>query len=595
MALQKLAPFHVRPPISDAASVRAAEAEGWPLDLPDSTYELIRRSAERYGSAPALSFFLQVEGHQRPQTVSYAELFANVTRTANLLHRLGVRAETPVALVLPNLLETHYALWGGEAAGVALPINPLLEPPAIADILKASGARVVVTVAPFPGVDLFDKVADAVSMASAVTEVVLVELGRHVAGWRRPLARFAERRLRNRLNVLRSGVRVTPFHQSMIRERGDALESGRRIRPEETASWFCTGGTTGAPKLARHTHANEVADAWMSTRMLGDAYPPGHVAFSGLPLFHVNGAIVTGVGAFLGGAHVLMGTPQGFRGPGLVKRFWEIAAHHRVESFSGVPTLFAALLQQPTEGHDLSALKFAICGAAPMSAELIHQFEQTTGITILEGYGMTEATCVVSVNPLAGERRVGSVGLTLPFQQAKIVVRGPDGACEAAPGEVGHVVLRGPNVFPGYVSAAQNADVWATLNGERWLDTGDLGRFDVEGYLWLSGRAKDLIIRGGHNLDPAMIEEAFFAHPAVALAAAIGRPDPHAGEVPVVYIQLKDGESASEAELLEFAESRIHERAARPKAVHIIEALPLTAVGKVFKPALREMEAARDG
>ena len=304
--------------------------------------------------------------------------------------------------------------------------------------------------------------------------------------------------------------------------------------------------------------------------------------------------MVTGLASLFVGAHVLLATPQGFRAPGLVAKFWEIVEHHRVVMFSAVPTLLSALLSISPDGRDLSALRFVICGAAPLSPELIQQFEAATGVTIVEGYGLTEATCTVALNPLNGERRAGSVGLPVPFQQVRIARLGAQGEWldDAALGETGTVMLAGPNIFQGYGQEHQNVGAFALDDtGARWLNTGDLGALDADGRLWLRGRSKDVIIRGGHNIDPALIEDAFYAHPAVALAAAIGRPDAHAGEVPVVYVQLKPGQSASPDDLARFAQARIVERAAQPKAVRIIDALPLTAVGKVFKPALRELEA----
>src|SRR5690606_17687667 len=152
----------------------------------------------------------------------------------------------------------------------------------------------------------------------------------------------------------------------------------------DIAALFCTGGTTGAPKLAQHTHANEVVNAWMTARAFGDGYQPGDIALCGLPVFHVNAAVVSGLAAFSAGVNVLLATPQGFRGPGLVERFWEIVAHHRVTAFSGVPTLFTSLLQQPAAEHDLSSLKFAMCAASPMSPELQNQVEAVTGLKIIE-------------------------------------------------------------------------------------------------------------------------------------------------------------------------------------------------------------------
>lgn len=581
--------------ISCLADIRELEAEGWPANLAKSTYELLRHCASRFGDAPAISFFLETATHRQPETLSYIDLLDQVTRAANAFHRVGVGPDDVVALILPNLIETQICLWGGEAAGIVFPVNPLLEAGAITDLLVQAKAKVVVTVAPFPGVDLHDKVVAAVQAAPDVETVVLVELARHVRGLRRWPATILQLRLKRRASVFRPGVKTMTYAHAVQARRGDRLESGREISGSEIASMFGTGGTTGAPKLALRSHANEVANAWMSSRMTMSGLQPDDTVFCGLPLFHVNGAMVTGLAAFILGTRVLIGTPQGFRGAGVIERFWEIAQHHRVTSFSGVPTLFAALLQQPVAGFDLQRLSFGICGAAPMSPALIDRFQETTKVKVLEGYGLTEATCVAAVHALDGPQKVGAVGLPLPFQRVRIGVFDDEGCLLrfAVSGETGSVLLSGPNVFRGYSDSRHEQSLWVNIEGERWLDTGDLGTLDADGFLWLKGRSKDLIIRGGHNIDPAMIEDAFYSHPAVELAAAIGRPDAHAGEVPVVYVQLKPGAQVSLEQLADHAVTRIHERAARPKAVYITEALPLTAIGKVHKPSLRERDATK--
>jgi fatty-acyl-CoA synthase len=270
--------------------------------------------------------------------------------------------------------------------------------------------------------------------------------------------------------------------------------------------------------------------------------------------------------------------------------------HYRVNFFSGVPTLYAGLLQVPLGKADVSSLEFGLCGAAPMPLEVFRRFEQTTGIRILEGYGLTEGTCVSSVNPPEGERRIGSIGLRIPHQDMKVLILDDSGRYqrEAEVDEPGAIAIAGPNVFAGYLDPAQNAQLWIDCGDERrWLNTGDLGRQDADGYFWLTGRKKELIIRGGHNIDPASIEEPLHRHPQVALAAAVGRPDAHAGELPVAYVQLKPGASVDEQALLAYTEREIGERAARPKAIHIIDPMPLTPVGKIYKPALklREVES----
>jgi fatty-acyl-CoA synthase len=192
-----------------------------------------------------------------------------------------------------------------------------------------------------------------------------------------------------------------------------------------------------------------------------------------------------------------------------------------------------------------------------------------------------------------GERRLGSIGLRLPLQEIRAVILDDAGAYvrDCADGEVGVLLIRGPNVFAGYKLPEHNAGLWDnTSEGGPWLHTGDLGRQDAEGYFYLTGRKKELIIRGGHNIDPASIEEPLHRHAAVQLAAAVGRPDAHAGEVAVAYVQLKPGACASEAELMSFLKEHIGERAAMPKAIRIVPALPLTGVGKIFKPELKHRE-----
>ncbi|WP_237478233.1 acyl-CoA synthetase [Lichenibacterium dinghuense] len=582
------------PPVASAADVAAIEAAGWPDGLPATTYDVFLRSAERFGDATALSFFLSVEDHRRTQDWSYRALLAEVTRAANLFTRLGVGPEDVVAYVLPNLPETHFALWGAEAAGRALAINPLLDEGTIAELLRAAGAKVLVTLAPFPTTDIPAK-AMAAAAAAGVADVVLVDLADRVRGWKRVPAKLMALRAARRAPAPGS-LRVHRWRRLAAAAPADRLLRGAPPRADDVASLFPTGGTTGAPKIAVRTHSNEVADAWMGTRVIGDAATPGDTAFCGLPLFHVNATVVTGIAAFLRGARVLLATPQGFRAPGLVDRFWEIVEHHRVGYFSGVPTLFAALLARPTGGRDLSSLRYCYCGAAPMPADSIRAFEKLSGARLLEGYGLTEGTCASAVNPYGGERRPGSVGLRFPFGELRPVVLDGSGAWlrDAAVGEPGAVAIAGPHVFRGYLDPAAERGLWLDRgDGRRWFNTGDLGRLDAEGYLWLTGRAKDIIIRGGHNIDPATIEEALHRHPAVELAAAVGRPDRYAGELPVVYVQLHDGAAAAEDELLAFAEAEVGERAARPKAVRVLDRLPQTAVSKIFKPALREMETRR--
>jgi len=227
-----------------------------------------------------------------------------------------------------------------------------------------------------------------------------------------------------------------------------------------------------------------------------------------------------------------------------------------------------------------------------MPEALIRAFETRTGVKILEGYGLTEGACVSSVNPPGGERLAGSIGLPIPYQRMAAVILDGEGRFQrvASVDEIGVIAINGPNVFSGYLYPRHNEGIWLDIDGERWLNTGDLGRRDNNGYFWLAGRRKELIIRGGHNIDPRIIEDALQTHPAVAMSAAIGSPDAYAGELPVAYVQLEPGTAVTEAELIEHAGRTIAERAAIPKRIKISSSLPTTAVGKLFKPALVERE-----
>jgi fatty-acyl-CoA synthase len=541
----------------------------------DSTYDMLRQSAERFGPQDALVFVPKGSADEPPVVHSYVDLFRRVTQAANLFHRLGIGPGDVVAYALPNLPQTHFALWGGEAAGIVCAVNPMLEPQHIAEILRAARAKVLVTLGPGPGGELWDKMAAVVEQVPTLETVLQVSLAQFlVPGFVRPAAEARSH----------AGRAVLDFDAECAREAGDRLVSGRAIRPGDIASYFHTGGTTGTPKIARHTHANEVFMSWGVREFV--ALGPGAVFLCGLPLFHVNAAIATGLGTFCSGATVLLAGIQGYRTPGLLAGFWRLIERHRVNYFSAVPTVYASLLEVPVGGADVSSLRYAICGAAPMPPEVFRRFENLTGLKILEGYGLTEATCASCINPPAGERRIGSVGIRLPYQKVRAAIIGSDGkrVRDCGPDEIGVLLVGGPAVFPGYLREQDNAKLWAD---EGWLNTGDLCRVDRDGYVWLTGRAKDLIIRGGHNIDPQLIEEVLATHPAVAMAAAVGQPDAYAGELPMAFVAARPGASPSPEELVAYCRERIPERAAVPVRIVVLPSLPATAVGKIFKPELR--------
>ena len=279
-------------------------------------------------------------------------------------------------------------------------------------------------------------------------------------------------------------------------------------------------------------------------------------------------------------------SPSGWRNPNAVRNVWRLVDRYRPEVFGGVPTVLAAALNVPVGGADVSSIRYCSGGGSAIPVAVGKAYAERFNVPVLEVYGMTETSSVHTIAYRDRPVRLGSVGHPVPYSRVRIVQLDADGRLlrDCAVDEIGVVAMHGPGVFSGYLSEVHNRGAFVEPG---WVNSGDLGRLDADGYLWITGRAKDLIIRGGHNIDPMAIEEVFFQHPAVALAAVVGEPDAYAGELPVAFVQLKPGASIDAAELLGFVTERTPERAALPVQVYFVEAVPLTAVGKVFKPALR--------
>ncbi|MEM1265376.1 MAG: acyl-CoA synthetase [Pseudomonadota bacterium] len=540
-------------------------------------YDQLTETAATHPNRPAISFQIKSGPTDKAETLTWSALRDRVTQTANLFRRLGVGDSDVVAFVLPNCTEAAVTLLGAATAGIVNPINPLLDPEQIAAILRETRAKVVVTLAPFPKTDVSEKVAEALVLAPNVRHLLEVDLKRYLApplSWLVPLIRPKR--------ISGHGAKTQDFTKAIGKE---AKTLGFAEAPGDTVcAYFHTGGTTGMPKVAQHRHAGILYNGWC-----GQAYmfTEEDVLLCPLPLFHVFAAYPVWTTCLATGAHMVLPTPQGYRGEGVFDNFWKLVERWKASFMITVPTAAAQLMQRAVNA-DVSSLRFALSGSAPLPVELFRKFEDATGVTILEGYGMTEATCLVSINPPHGDRKIGSVGLPFAYTDVRIAMCDTEGRItrECGPDEIGEICVSGPGVSLGntYTEAEKNHGLYA--NGTH-LRTGDLGRIDAEGYIWITGRAKDLIIRGGHNIDPAEIEEALAAHPAVAFVGAIGQPDAHSGEVPVAYVELTADGEATEADLLDYARAHVGERAAHPKRIEILEELPKTAVGKTFKPALR--------
>lgn len=563
----------------------AIEAEmPWTDCAPATTlYEFISNTAAKHGDSDATSFQMFSAPDAAAETLTWEGLRAQVAQAANLFRSLGVGEKDVVAFLLPNSSETPVVMLGGAVAGIVCPINPLLDPAQIASILREVGAKVVVTLKSFPKSDIGQKVGLALEDAPDVHTLLEIDLLRYMPWPKSWIVPFIRPK-----NPVGHKARVLSFRQELKKQNTTldfADSTGDRV-----AAYFHTGGTTGMPKVVQHRYSGMIYNGWIGHRLL---FRVEDNVICPLPMFHVFAAHVILMSMIASGAHVVFPTPAGYRGEGVFDKFWKLIERWNITFVITVPTALSALMQRPVDA-DISCVRTAFSGSSPLPIKLFNRFEDASKVNIIEGYGLTEATCLVACNPIDGPKKIGSVGIPFPHTDVKILKCAPDGTVLETCGvdEPGEICVSSPGVYLGetYTEAHLNVGLYAD---QKYLRTGDLGRIDAEGYLWITGRAKDLIIRGGHNIDPADIEEALAGHKAVAMVGAIGQPDSFTGELPCAYVELVDGASATVEELQEFANTHVLERAARPKFLEILPEMPKTAVGKVLKPELRKMAIKR--
>lgn len=488
----------------------------------------------RAGSSPGKTFlFSEIDGREW----TYAEFDSAVNRTANMLASHGIGKGDVVSLLLPNSPEyiiAYFACW--KIGALAGPVNSLLKTEEIEWVVRNSEAKLIL------------------SEPSAL----------------------ADGQLGNNVPIITSWPPTDAGGSDQL----DDVD----IDTDDDAIIIYTSGTTGKPKGCLLTHGNLLANARQIIQWLG--FGPDDRLLTVMPLFHMNAVSVTTMTALYAGGSTVISPKFS------VSRFWGIIEKYRITSFGSVATMLSMLLAKSHESesrtlktHDprLKSLKFAMCGSAPVPTEILREFEDTFDCLVIEGYGLSESTCRSTFNPPNEKRRHGSCGL--PIGNEMRVVDEND--ADVPDGELGEIVLRGPNIFKGYF---RNAEATEKAFAGGWFHTGDIGYRDADGFFYIADRKSDMIIRGGENIYPREIDDLLYTHPAVATAAVIGVPDELYGEEVAAFIVLKEGQSATETEIIDFCRVRLADYKC-PKTVHFVTDIPKGPTGKLLKRELARLFA----
>ena len=533
----------------------------WEIDLPEvPVYQALFDQAARHPERTALIFM--------GKRISYRELVGMIDRFAAALQkRYGIRKGDRVGIILPNSPQNVIATVACQRIG-AIPVqfNPLYVSREIAYQVRDSGSRVMITL------DLFwQKVREAGGAEAYIWTGVQDFLNF-------PL---------NYLYRLKAKPPRIPASDAvhfvdLLQESPDGLQIPAVQPEEDLAVLLYTGGTTGVSKGVMLTHFNITSNIAQIREWLSLDESRHHTVLCVLPMFHSYG-FTAAVNMGLAHGCTLILVPR-FDAGDLLKTI----AKYRPTLFPGVPTMYIGLLNHPDMAkYDLSSIELCVTGAAAMPVDLLQKFEQVTGATIMEGYGLTESSPVTHANPRVGRRVPGSVGLPYPGTDVRIVDL--ETGADLPPGGEGEVVIKGPQVMKGYWNRPE--ETAATLK-DGWLHTGDIGRLDEDGYLYIVDRKKDMIIAGGFNIYPREIDEVLYQHPAVLEACAVGVPDAYRGETVKAFVVLKPGAQATEQEILDFCRERLAAYK-RPRSVEFLPELPKSTVGKVLRRVLVERESAK--
>lgn len=500
-------------------------------------------------------------------TWSFTDLERRSLQIANLLRASGVEAADTVAIVSPTVPEFFAALIGGMLAARPFPINWMLDSHALSDLLQRTQAKVVIALGPTPDFPIFENVTTALATMSPRPRLLTVH---------DPFG----------------GPHEDDLSMAAAAHTHDRLEF---IRPTaqraDIACYVHSGGTTGHPKIVKILHGGLVYRQWAASN--GLAFTPDDVVLSDTPLFHIGGLLVRGLVSTANGHTAVLPSMHGARDKRYLANYWRYVERFGITQISGVPTTLSVLAKNPPTHENISSLRpYFATGSAAIPPAIQERIVQITGARTLQSYGLTENTSHATLDPRDGEIRHGCSGIRVPYMKLRIVDLDANGNIlrECAANEIGMILVGGPGVAGGYLDPEHDRGAFLP---DGYFVTGDLGSLDADGYIRISGRQKDLIIRGGHNIEPGLIENALLSSPWVAVAAAVGKPDSHAGELPIAYVELHPNAQVSAEALLRYVAERIPERPAVPKEIIFLDKLPLTSVGKPLKHVLRQDAAKR--
>ena len=524
--------------------------------------EMLRNASHNYPGNPALIF-----GGSR---ITYQELDRLVDKFASALYNLGIRKGDRVALLLPNCPQMVIALYSIFRLGaIAVPANPMYQEREIAYQIDNSGAETLIAL------DLLYPKVSTAKDQTRLKKIVITSIKEYLPPLKKMLYPLFQ---------VRGDQKIKGGEGTGIYEFRDLIAGGSSdpppitISPEDTAILQYSGGTTGVSKGAELTHSNIVSNtvqacAWYYIIKKGE-----EVILGILPMFHTYGiAVCMNLSIATGSCSVLI--------PRFVpKDVLKVIQEYRITFFPGIPGIYAALNNyKGIRKWDISSINYCVSGSAPLPVAVLEEFEKLTGGVILEGYGLTEASPITHSNPVHRERKVGSIGLPVADTDCKIVDIN-DGEKEVPLGETGELCIKGPQVMKGYWNMPSET---ALSLKDGWLHTGDIARMDEDGYFYIIDRKKDMVISEGFNIYPNEIDELILTHPKVSDAAAVGVPDRLRGEKIILYVVLKEGESALKEEIMGFCKERLAKYKV-PKKVEFKKEIPKTPVGKVLRRVLRE-------